>query len=63
MDDILSEIEAFCEAHSLKPSAFGRLAANDTMLIPQLRKGRELRRRTVTKVRHFMATYGSARAA
>lgn len=30
-------------AHAMKPTAFGRKAANDPMLIKNLRNGRELR--------------------
>lgn len=63
MDDILTEIQAFCAAHTLKESTFGRLAANDTMLIAQLRSGREPRRKTVAKIRNFMATYRAKAAA
>lgn len=63
MDDLLREIEAFCAANHIRESRFGRDAVNDTAFIPQLRSGREPRRATVAKVRHFMATYGQQEAA
>lgn len=59
MDDLLSEIEAFREAHGFAKTVFGRKAANDTRLIDQLEQGRELRRATVAKVRNFMLTYAA----
>lgn len=57
MDDLLRDIEAFCRTHHLRESRFGRDAVNDTTFLPQLKAGREPRRATVAKVRHFMATY------
>jgi hypothetical protein len=60
MDDLLSEIDAFISAHRLTDAKFGRLAANDTWLLKDMKeKGREPRRKTVGKIRHFMATYRS----
>lgn len=60
MDDLLRDIEAFRATHKLAESRFGREAVNDTTLIPQLRNGREPRRKTVERVRTFMATYRPA---
>lgn len=57
MDDLLPEIERFCAKHQLRESRFGRDAVNDTSFVPGLRDGREPRRNTVARVRHFMATY------
>jgi hypothetical protein len=57
MDDLISDIEAFCRTHQLKHSRFGRDAVNDTTFVPQLKTGREPRRATVARVRTFMATY------
>lgn len=57
MDDILSEIEAFREAHKLAEWKFGLMAANDRRLLPDLKNGRELRRKTAEKVKLFMLTY------
>jgi hypothetical protein len=60
MDDLLNDIEAFCRTHHIRESRFGRAAVNDTTFIPQLREGREPRRATIARVRHFMATYRPA---
>ncbi|RZI55555.1 MAG: hypothetical protein EOP94_04790 [Zymomonas sp.] len=57
MDDLINDIEAFCRTHQLRESRFGRAAVNDTTFLAELRDGREPRRATVAKVRHFMATY------
>lgn len=62
MDDILPEIERFCAKHHLRESRFGRDAVNDTSFVPGLREGREPRRGTVARVRHFMATYSASEA-
>lgn len=61
MEDLLADIEAFCCAHHMRESRFGREAVNDTMFIAQLRAGREARRATVQRVRKFMATYRPAK--
>jgi hypothetical protein len=57
MDDLIRDIDAFCKAHQLRESRFGRAAVNDTTFISELRSGREPRRATVAKVRTFMAEY------
>lgn len=63
MDTIITEIETFCDAHGIAESTFGRLVAKDTNLVNQLRQGREPRRKTVARVRNFMASYGAEKAA
>jgi len=60
MDTLLSEIIRFTETHSLSEWEFGEQALNDRHLIRQLREGRELRRKTEARVRHFMVTYKPA---
>lgn len=57
MDDLLSDIEAFCRVHDIRESRFGRDAVNDTTFVAQIRGGREPRRSTEAKVRAFMAMY------
>jgi hypothetical protein len=57
MSTLLSDIEVFREAHSLSEWQFGELALSDRHFVKQLRADREPRRKTVAKVRHFMATY------
>jgi hypothetical protein len=60
MDDLLHDIEAFCRTHHIKDSRFGRDAANDTTLLADLKAGREPRRKTVARIRRFMAEYRPA---
>lgn len=62
MDPLLIDIEAFIRDHGMAESRFGRDAVNDTTFIPQLRAGREVRRRTERRVRQFMAAYVPAAA-
>lgn len=57
MSDLLTEIQAFCETHGIKPTRFGELALNDKPFIAQLESGRRVWPETASKVRHFMATY------
>ncbi len=65
MSELLTDIEAFCEAHDMKPTRFGELALNDKPFVSQLKeKGRRVWPETEEKVRKFMAEYQSeARAA
>lgn len=60
MDTILSEIEAFLDAHGMAAATFGALARNDRHLVRQLRAGRRLWPETATEIRKFMATYRPA---
>lgn len=55
-DDLLAEIAAFCAARGVSQSAFGLNAVGDPSLIPGIKCGRELRRRTVERVRRYMVT-------
>ncbi len=59
-DPLLRDIETFIRDHGMAESRFGRDAVNDTTFIPQLREGREVRRRTEMKVRLFMSSYSAA---
>lgn len=56
MNELLTEIEAFLARDGIGISAtrFGELALGDRHLVRQLREGRELRSKTVSKVRNFM---------
>lgn len=59
---ILSDIEAFLEAHKMTEAKFGALAVNDWKFVRDLRgEDRKAPRRlwpeTEAKVRRFMATY------
>jgi hypothetical protein len=60
MDDhptatLLAEVERFLRKTGMAPSAFGDQALKDPSLVNNLRDGRELRHRTMLKVRAFMA--------
>ncbi len=63
MENILHEIEAFCERHGLSEWQFGELAMRDKPFVKQLRDGRDVRMSTVEKCRAFMAGYEAERAA
>lgn len=57
---ILSEAERFIADSGIPPTTFGRRAIGDANLIDNLRAGRELRRATEARVRHFMASHNAA---
>jgi hypothetical protein len=59
-EDILSQITAFRDRHSLSPSAFGVLAVNSANLVHGMMKGRQPRSATVSRLRTFMAEYDEA---
>lgn len=53
--DLLAEIRAFQRRHAMPDTRFGRRALNDPHLIADLKRGRELRPGTASRVRRFMA--------
>lgn len=57
MDDLIHDIDAFCEAQGMSPWQFGLLALNDKPFVKQLRDGRRVWPATEARVRDFMATY------
>lgn len=59
--DLLARIDRFLEAEHMTPTAFGRRVANDSMLVPQIREGRELRRATRAKIEAFIAKHSVQR--
>lgn len=63
MQELISDIEAFCQAHKMPPTRFGELALNDKPFIDQLKNGRRLWPETEAKVRRFMVTYQPAQDA
>lgn len=63
MEQLLSDIEAFCDAHDLSTTRFGELALNDKPFVKQIRAGRRLWPETEQRVRSFMASYRADRAA
>lgn len=52
--NILNVIERFCDDHGISGSRFGHLAANDTMLIAQMRAGRQIGPKLEAELRTFM---------
>lgn len=60
MEALVSDIKAFCDAHSMSPTRFGELALNDKPFVAQLEGGRRVWPETEAKVRRFMATYRPA---
>lgn len=65
---LLSEIEAFCKAHEMSDSTFGRLAVKDWRFVKDIRgaEGKQPRRvwpETESKVRQFIASYRPQEAA
>jgi aspartate carbamoyltransferase catalytic subunit len=63
MDTLIEEIAAFCARHGMSESQFGVLALNDKNLVPDLRKGRDLRFSTMDRIRKCMADRPQDRAA
>lgn len=57
---LLTEIDAFCDAHGITEAKFGVIALKDWKFVRQLRDGRRLWPETETKVRKFMVTYRAA---
>lgn len=62
MEQLLTDIEAFCREHQLSDTRFGELALNDKPFVIQLRNGRRCWPETEEKVRGFMASYRSEAA-
>lgn len=57
MEHLIAEIDAFLAEHGMSDSRFGQLALNDRHFVRQLRNDRDVRMKTVEKVKRFMATY------
>ena len=57
-DQIAADIEAFLKRTGMPPATFGRRAMSDPMFVLELRGGkRDMRSRTVDKLRAFMKSY------
>jgi hypothetical protein len=54
---IVPKIEAFLGKTGLSPTEFGKSVANDSKLVFELRRGRDLRGRTATRIEAFMESY------
>lgn len=59
-DDLVKRIEAFCSAHDMSKSAFGKEAVGDPRFFFDLEAGRECRRATLARVETFMAQQEAA---
>lgn len=63
MDDLLPQIEAFCERHQMSVWDFGETVLKDRPFVGQLREGREVRNKTRAKCMEFMSAYEADKAA
>ena len=61
MQDLLHEIEKFCQRNGMSETRFGELAMNDKPFVSQLKSGRDLRGSTAAKLREFMSEYEEGR--
>lgn len=62
-DPILSQIEQFLSRSGMTPTAFGSRALNDPTLVHELRRGRECKRATRTRIAEFIETETAKAAA
>jgi hypothetical protein len=58
---LLATVRKFLRETGMPPSAFGSLAVGDPNLVNDLIAGRELRHRTLLRVKTFMSSYQGAR--
>ena len=56
-EPLLAEIAIVCEQRGINKWTFGEQALNDRRLVLDLEKGRELRGRTMARLRNFMASH------
>ncbi|RPF70470.1 hypothetical protein [Aurantiacibacter spongiae] len=54
MDNLLTEIQAFCKRHEMSKWDFGEKALNDRPFVGQLEKGRDIKFSTAARVRDWM---------
>lgn len=55
---LLDEIDAFCERHSITPTAFGLASVNDGRLVGKLRAGnRPITSDRMSRIKTFMENY------
>jgi hypothetical protein len=63
-DPVLAEVEKFLQAAQMTPTAFGHKALNDPTLVHELRRGRECKHATRSRILEFIETEtAKARAA
>ena len=56
-DEILEEIEWFCEAHQVSENAFGLTVNNNHKLVSRLRDGKSLRSDTINAIRKHIGEH------
>lgn len=56
---LLKRIEGYCFVREISETAFGRETINDPNLVTQMRNGRSLTTRTLTKIETCLANGGS----
>ena len=65
MDDaygsLIREIEKFLAETGMPPSRFGRLVANDSTLLPRIRRQGQCLTATIVKIRQFITEQRAAR--
>ena len=54
--ELVCQIRAFCADMGIYPSQFGKAALGDPKLVFDVERGRELRRKTIGRIRHYMET-------
>lgn len=55
--ELMQEINAFLKRTGMSPTSFGTESIGDRTLMISLRRGRDLKLRTVEKIRAFMQAY------
>jgi hypothetical protein len=56
-ENLLNAVDRFLRKTGMPPSIFGSQAVGDPNLVKDLRDGRELRHRTLLRVKTFMDSY------
>ena len=59
-DDIITDIEAYCSRHGIKPTTFGRKAIDDGKLFNRLKKGGGVTRKTEKRIYDFINSEDSS---
>jgi hypothetical protein len=51
---ILEAIEGYMKRHKMAQTRFGRMAANDPRLVPDIRRGRTLGPKMLARIEHIL---------
>lgn len=57
--DLITEIETFCAAAGISPTAFGRLAMADPSFVGDLRRGRRPQLESIDRARAYITANSS----